>query len=71
MPKEKYEQEDEQYSWKPDFKWLFKTFIFVYVFVIILFFLLNILLKPYMRQRPAEITPWLDKNKTESVSEHK
>lgn len=71
MSKEKYEQEDEKYSWKPDFKWLFKTFIFVYVLVIILFFLLNFLLNPYMRQRPAEITPWLDNNKTENVSERK
>lgn len=69
--KEQSEHEKDKYAWKPDSKWLIKTFVMVYVTIIILFFILNFLLKPYMRQRPMEITPWLDNNKTETVVEHK
>lgn len=69
--KEQSEHENDKYTWKPDFKWLIKTFVIVYAMIIILFLLLTFLLKPYMRQRPMEITPWLDKNKTENVVEQK
>jgi len=71
VAKEQSEHENNKYTWKPDVKWLIKTFVIVYAMIIILFFLLNFLLKPYMRQRPMEITPWLDKNKTETVVEQK
>lgn len=71
VAKEQSEHEKDKYTWKPDFKWIIKTFVIVYVTIIILFFILNFLLKPYMRQIPMEITPWLDKNKTETVVEHK
>lgn len=69
--KEQSEHEKDKYTWKPDFKWLIKTFVIVYVTIIILFFVLNFLLTPHMRQRPMEITPWLDNNKTETVVEQK
>jgi hypothetical protein len=46
--------------WKPDWKWHLKVLGIVYVFLIFLYFGLNILLKPYMRQIPKDITPWLD-----------
>ncbi len=71
VAKEQSEHEKDKYTWKPDFKWLIKTFAVAYIAIIILFFMLNFLLKPYMRQRPMEITPWLDKNKTENVAEQK
>ncbi len=48
--------------WKPSFKWHLKVLAVIYVVLIVLFFLLNHLLKPYMRQLPAEITPWLHQN---------
>jgi len=71
VTKDQSKHENNKHTWKPDTKWLIKTFIIVYAMIIILFFLLNFFLKPYMRQRPMEITPWLDKNKIETVVEQK
>ncbi|MCX7957154.1 MAG: hypothetical protein N2643_04595 [Endomicrobia bacterium] len=45
--------------WKPDIKWYLKVLGIIYLVLIGLFFLLNYLLKPYMRKIPPEITPWL------------
>ncbi|OIO74606.1 MAG: hypothetical protein AUJ85_05220 [Elusimicrobia bacterium CG1_02_37_114] len=53
--------------WKPSWKWHVKTLAIIYVFLIILFFLLNWLLKPYMRQLPKDVTPWLNKEVKEGV----
>lgn len=47
--------------WQPTYKRMGITAAVIVVVLIITFFLLNIILKPYMRQRPAELTPWLDK----------
>ncbi|MEN3013780.1 MAG: hypothetical protein ABDH23_04090 [Endomicrobiia bacterium] len=47
--------------WKPDIKWYLKVLLLIYIFIIVLFFLLNHLLKPYMRKIPPEITPWLQR----------
>lgn len=45
--------------WKPSLTWHLKVLGIIYVCLILLFFLLNYLLKPYMRKLPPEITPWL------------
>lgn len=47
--------------WRPTWKWHFKTLMIIYGVLIVVFFALNILLKPYMRQIPEDITPWLKK----------
>ncbi|WP_372519038.1 hypothetical protein [Candidatus Ruminimicrobiellum ovillum] len=51
-----------QETWMPTFTWLCKSFLVITVFLVITFFSLNFLLKPYMRDIPSEITPWLEKN---------
>lgn len=61
---------ETQNTWMPSLKWLGKTFAIILVFVIVAFFALNFLLKPYMRNIPSQITPWLDNNSTK-VSEQK
>ncbi|MCX5782485.1 MAG: zinc ribbon domain-containing protein [Elusimicrobia bacterium] len=54
--------------WQPTWKWHLKTLSIVYSVLIILFFFLNIVLKPYLRQIPKDITPWLKEiPKKESV----
>ena len=54
--------------WKPTWKWHLKTLAVIYSVLIVLFFVLNIVLKPYLRQIPKDITPWLkDVPKKESV----
>ncbi|AKL97458.1 hypothetical protein [Endomicrobium proavitum] len=50
----------EAVVWKPNYKWLAKVAGIILAFVIVLFFTLNIVLKPYMRNIPSEITPWLN-----------
>jgi hypothetical protein len=47
--------------WSPTWQWHLKTLGVIYAGLVVLFFLLNWLLKPYMRDIPAEITPWLHK----------
>ncbi|MCR4663561.1 MAG: hypothetical protein K5622_06725 [Endomicrobiaceae bacterium] len=56
----------EQVTWMPSLKWLCKSFIIIIAFLIITFFVLNFLLKSYMRDIPMEITPWLDKTSQQS-----
>lgn len=54
--------------WKPSWKWHARTLAIIYAALIVIFFALNALLKPYMRQIPKNITPWLkDIPKQESV----
>ncbi len=47
--------------WKPSLAWHLKVIAIIYICLILIFFLLNYLLKPFMRQLPPEITPWLQK----------
>ncbi len=47
--------------WQPSWVWHLKVLTIIYVILILIFFLLNYLLKPFMRQVPKEITPWLQK----------
>lgn len=47
--------------WKPTWSWHLKVLTIIYVVLIGMFFLLNVLLKPYMRTLPKDITPWLVK----------
>ena len=51
----------EQGTWMPSLKWMCKSFSVIMVVLVIAFFSLNFLLKPYMRDIPMEITPWLQK----------
>ncbi|MDR2192775.1 MAG: hypothetical protein LBO62_07870 [Endomicrobium sp.] len=46
-------------AWTPTYMWFAKTAGIILASLIVIFFTLNILLKPYMRQIPIEITPWL------------
>lgn len=52
----------EEQTWMPSLKWLAITFVIIFVCIVIAFFTLNYLLKPYMRDIPMELTPWLDKS---------
>lgn len=52
----------EEQTWMPSLKWLIKAFAIILVCIIIAFFVFNYLLKPYMRDIPMELTPWLDKS---------
>jgi hypothetical protein len=45
--------------WRPSWKWHATVLTVIYATLIVLFFVLNIVLKPYMRQIPKDITPWL------------
>lgn len=45
--------------WRPDWKWHVRTISVIYVLLIAVFFLMNHVLKPYMRKIPSDITPWL------------
>jgi uncharacterized paraquat-inducible protein A len=47
--------------WSPTRQWHIKTLAVIYACLIILYFVLNWLLKPYMREIPPEVTPWLKK----------
>lgn len=52
--------------WRPSYRWMGFAAGVILLFLIIVFFALNIILKPYMREIPASITPWLDKSKKEA-----
>lgn len=45
--------------WMPTWQWHAKTLGIIYACLIVVFFLLNWALKPYLRDIPPEITPWL------------
>ncbi len=60
----------EDKVWFPDLRWLLKVLIIVYVISIVGFFVANYFLKPYMRDIPKEITPWLN-NSDKNISEQK
>ena len=50
----------EDKVWLPSVKWLVSVLMIIYVVLIIGFFITNYFLKPYMRDIPQEITPWLN-----------
>jgi hypothetical protein len=54
-------EKEKKYVWQPNLKWFLTVLITMYVLITIAFFTVNFLLKPYMRDIPKEITPWLDK----------
>jgi len=56
--------------WQPSWRWHLRTLGIIYVIIIILFFVMKSLLKPYVRQLPPEVTPWLN-GKTSSDAPHK
>ncbi|MDR2426703.1 MAG: hypothetical protein LBD46_05960 [Endomicrobium sp.] len=60
---------DKSRPWIPTYRWMSITAFIILVILIIIFFVLNIILKPYMRKLPPEITPWLDKSKKEIRAE--
>ena len=60
----------EDKVWLPDLRWLLKVLIIVYVISIVGFFVANYFLKPYMRDIPKEITPWLN-NSDKNISDQK
>ena len=56
---------EKKYVWQPNLKWFLKVLITMYILITIVFFVVNFLLKPYMRDIPKEITPWLNKTVAE------
>ncbi|HBU68847.1 MAG TPA: hypothetical protein DEE98_00510 [Elusimicrobia bacterium] len=57
--------------WKPTWKWHARTLGAIFGALIAAYFLLNHLLKPYMRQIPSEITPWLAEAQKQDAAEKK
>ncbi len=54
--------------WRPSWMWHARVLVVIYAVLITLFFLMNSLLKPYLRQIPRDITPWLkDQPQKEAV----
>ena len=45
--------------WRPTLRWHLTTLSIIFTVLIVLFFSLNHILKPYLRQIPHDITPWL------------
>ena len=45
--------------WRPGWRWHARTLAIIYGILLVAFFLLNHVLKPYMRQIPKDITPWI------------
>jgi hypothetical protein len=45
--------------WRPTWDWHKKTLAIIYAALIVVFFVMRGLLKPYVRNLPPEITPWL------------
>jgi hypothetical protein len=45
--------------WQPTWRWHLRTLGIIYAVIIVLFFVMKSLLKPYVRQLPPEVTPWL------------
>jgi polyferredoxin len=60
----------EDKVWLPSFRWLLKVLVIIYVVSIVGFFITNYLLKPYMRDIPKEVTPWLN-NSDKNLSNQK
>jgi hypothetical protein len=50
--------------WQPTWAWHAKTLGIIYAVLIVLFFAAKVWLKPYVRQLPPEVTPWLHGNQT-------
>ena len=50
-----------QVIWSPTWQWHAKTLGIIYACLVVVFFMLNWVLKPYMRDIPPEVTPWLKK----------
>ncbi len=48
-------------AWTPTLNWHVRTLAIIYTALIVTFLLLNIILRPYMRKLPEDITPWLKK----------
>lgn len=52
--------------WVPTWAWHRKTLLILFVGVLIAFFAARVLLKPYVRSLPPEITPWMHEGKSEA-----
>lgn len=50
--------------WLPSWRWHLRTLGVIYAVVIVAFFVAKSVLKPYVRNLPPEITPWLHEGKT-------
>ncbi|MDR2616678.1 MAG: hypothetical protein LBC22_02550 [Endomicrobium sp.] len=60
---ENLKKNKEMQVWKPTYSWYGKVFGTVFILLGISFFVLNIVLKPYMRKINPELTPWLNNKK--------
>ena len=57
---------EEEPLWQPTYQWLAKTGGIILGALIVIFITFNLILKPYMREMPAEVTPWLHNQPVES-----
>jgi len=51
----------QEIIWQPDWKWHLKTLAIIYAVVVALYLGMNSILKPYIRNMPEDVTPWLKK----------
>jgi hypothetical protein len=47
--------------WQPTWAWHRKTLAIIFAAVVVTYFILSFWLKPFVRQLPPDITPWLHK----------
>jgi hypothetical protein len=45
--------------WQPTWAWHRRTLIAIYIVLAVVFVVVRMLLKPYVRHLPPEITPWM------------
>lgn len=45
--------------WRPSWAWHRRTLLIIYVVLAAVFFLVRAFLKPYVRQLPSDIAPWM------------
>ena len=45
--------------WQPTWAWHRRTLVMIYAIVIVVFFVVRSLLKPYVRDLPPDIAPWM------------
>ena len=56
--------------WRPTWAWHRKTLGIIYGLLVIAFFVLKVVLKPYVRALPPEITPWMHSGASASNAAH-
>lgn len=53
-------------AWLPNWQWHGRALLIILVFLILAYLGLNSFLKPYVRDIPKEVTPWLKASKSQT-----